>query len=176
MTTTNEQRQGEAKSRLLVIDDEPDTLDILRPFLSMFGFEVFTALTGKQGKQAIVMHNPDVVVLDLMLPDMDGLELCRQVRQNPATVRLPVIILSARTGKEEVRQGYEAGATLYLKKPVDMDQLVAECKRVIALGKHVTRPLDAQVADANAPATGMTAPSKIGKGTTKDSDSPPSTS
>jgi len=164
----------ETKPHLIVIDDEPDTLEILRLYLTMFGFDVAAALTGTEGLKQAEARRPEAVVLDLMLPDMDGLEVCRILRKKLANPRVPVIILSARTGREDVQKGYEAGATLYLKKPVDMEKLVEECKRVVALGKHVTRPLVEQAADADAPATGTSALIKVRKKTDSNPDSPKS--
>ena len=162
-------------ARILFVDDDPLTLETLKRSVELFGHEAILATSGKQAETIIADHRPDLILTDMRLPDMDGLELCRVLRKNPATMRMPVIILSARTGKEEVRQGYEAGATLYLKKPVDLDMLVEECKRVVALGKHVTRPLVDQAADADAPATGTDAPIKIPDGTNPTSDSPKGT-
>jgi DNA-binding response OmpR family regulator len=72
-----------------------------------------------------------------MLPDIEGPEVCRKLRSQTQTASLPVIILSARTSKEDVRNGYEAGATLYLKKPVDLERLLTDVRRVIEIGHHV---------------------------------------
>jgi DNA-binding response OmpR family regulator len=170
----NTPEQPEPKPHIVVIDDEPDTLEILKLYLTMFGFDVAGALTGTAGLKHAEAQRPEAVVLDLMLPDLDGLEVCRILRQKLKTPEVPVIILSARTGREDVQKGYEAGATLYLKKPVDMEKLVEECKRVVALGKHVTRPLADQVADADAPATGTSTPIKVPKKTRSIPDLPKS--
>ncbi len=139
---------GQERPRLVLVDDEPETVNLIRMFLELFDFDVATALTGEGGLEAIARHKPQAVILDLMLPDMDGLEVCRKIRATPGTTRLPVIMLTARAGKEEVLQGYEAGATLYLKKPVDLDRLVKSIRQVLATGRHVTRPLDQRILDA----------------------------
>lgn len=116
--------------KVVIIDDEPETLRMLEAFLKLLKFEVVGKLTGTEGRQAIAEHNPDVLVLDLMLPDMDGLELCREVRRQTETANLPVVILSARTTRDDERRGYEAGANIYLKKPVDLDHLAEAIRRV----------------------------------------------
>lgn len=106
---------------------------------------------------------PDAIVLDLMLPDMDGLFVCKTLREKVDTANVPVIMLSARSSKEDVQRGYDAGATLYLKKPVDLNKLLADVKRVIAEGGHVPPSADQRNADADAPASGMGTPAAAPK-------------
>lgn len=143
-----------AKPRVLVIDDEPYTLELIKLYFEMFGCDVSTAQTGWEGLKAIADARPDALILDLMLPDMDGLEVCRRLREQANTATLPVIMLSARTSKEDVRHGYDAGATLYMKKPVDLAKMLEETRRVIVEG-HTAPPPSQQKADAEAPATGL---------------------
>ncbi len=138
--------------RVVVIDDEPDTVELLTMYFEMTGFNVKSGLTGGDGLKAIEAHKPQVVILDLMLPDMDGYEVCESLRRRPETADLPVIILSARTAKEDVKRGYTAGATLYLKKPVDLLRLGAEARRIVEIGKHVPPPPDDQEKHAVEPA------------------------
>jgi DNA-binding response OmpR family regulator len=144
-----------SKPRVLVIDDEPYTLDLVKLYFEMFGCEVTTAQTGFEGLKQIAAAPPDALILDLMLPDMDGLEVCRRLRDQPQTAALPVIMLSARTSKEDVRHGYAAGATLYMKKPVDLAKMLEDTKRVITVG-HTPPPKALQDFHAESPATGLT--------------------
>jgi DNA-binding response OmpR family regulator len=137
--------------RIVVIDDEPDTLDLLKMYLEMMGYDVRTGLTGALGLKAIAAHSPQIVILDLMLPDMDGYEICETLRKQPETADLPVIMLSARTAREDVKRGYAAGATLYLKKPVDLHRLNMEAKRIVEVGRHVPPPPDDQEKHAAEP-------------------------
>jgi DNA-binding response OmpR family regulator len=146
---------GIRKQRLVVIDDEPGTVDLLKMYFEMFNFDVATALTGTGGLKAIMETAPTAVILDLMLPDMDGLEVCRQVRSMQATALLPVIMLSARTSRDDVQEGYDAGATAYFKKPVDLNKLLSETRRILAAGGHTAPLRPQQDFDANAPATGV---------------------
>lgn len=146
---------GIPKPTLLVVDDEHGTVDMLKLYFEMFNFEVRTAYTGWEALETARAHPPDAMILDLMLPDMDGLLVCSRLRENPALATLPIIMLSARSEKDDVRRGYEAGATLYFKKPVDLNKLLADVRQVIAAGGHVPPSEAKRDADAEAPATGM---------------------
>ncbi len=141
---------SEQKTRVVIIDDEPETVELLVAYFKLIKLEAYGAFTGKTGLKAIAEHHPNVVVLDLMLPDMDGFVICEELRKDPATAKLPVVILSARTSREDVRRGYAAGATRYLKKPVDLDRLATEVKRVAASGEHKPPTEEQQQADATA--------------------------
>jgi DNA-binding response OmpR family regulator len=144
---------GISKQRLVVIDDEPGTVDLLKMYFEMFNFDVRTALTGTGGLKAISEHAPTAVILDLMLPDMDGLEVCRQVRTAEATASLPVIMLSARTSRDDVQEGYTAGATAYFKKPVDLNKLLSETRRIVAAGGHIAPSMPREEFNTNSPAS-----------------------
>ena len=146
-----------SKQRLVVIDDEPGTVELLKMYFEMFNFEVSTALTGTGGLRAINEHAPTAVILDLMLPDMDGLEVCRQVRSTDATASLPVIMLSARTSRDDVQEGYDAGATAYFKKPVDLNKLLSETRRILATGGHIAPSIPRQTIDEDSPSPSLPA-------------------
>jgi DNA-binding response OmpR family regulator len=124
------------KTKVLVVDDEPETVDMLKTFLELFEFEVEGQLTGTTGMQAAIEGKPGVIILDLMLPDADGFQICRLLRHHAITKTIPIIILSARSGKDDERKGLHAGATVYLRKPVDLNRLVEDVRRVVASG-HV---------------------------------------
>jgi DNA-binding response OmpR family regulator len=134
-------KTGLKQPRILVVDDEPGTVDMLKLYFEMMHFEVTAALTGNDALIALADKPYDVMILDMMLPDIDGTEVCRKLRSQPQTATLPVIILSARTSKEDVRKGYEAGATLYLKKPVDLERLLTDTRQAIQVGHHVAPTL-----------------------------------
>jgi DNA-binding response OmpR family regulator len=118
-------------TKLVVVDDEPETVNIFMQFLTLFGYEVIGALTGGEGIAAVRSHKPDALILDLMLPDTDGYDICRELRNAPDTKDLPIIIVSARTSPAEVEKGYKMGATAYLKKPVKLSGLLAEVRRTV---------------------------------------------
>ncbi len=140
---------GRDKIKVVIVDDEPETVSLLAAFLGLFDCEPHGVYTGQAGLKAVAEHRPDVLILDLMLPDIDGLEVCRQLRQQPDTHSLPIVILSARTSPEDVKLGYAAGATRYLKKPIDLDTLLEEVRRVAALKRHQAPSEAEQQADAD---------------------------
>lgn len=142
-------------TRVLIIDDEPETVSMLKAFLDLFGFEVRTALTGTSGLKAVAEFSPHALILDLMLPDTDGYEVCRLLRDYPGTQTLPIIILSARTSHEDVKRGYAVGATRYLKKPVNLDVLLEEVRAVVAAVKHAPPSEEQQEKDAKKRTSGI---------------------
>ena len=142
-----------SKTRVVLIDDETGTANLIKMYLEMMGFDVAVGLNGAEGLEAIREHQPQVLVLDLMLPDMDGYDICARLRQQPATAELPILILSARTNKEDVKRGYAVGASLYLKKPVDLHRLVNEIRKAAERGRHSPPTEDEQEAHAAAAAS-----------------------
>lgn len=135
-------------NKVLIIEDDPTTLEMLKQYLTFHGFEVEGALTGMQGLQQASSFGPQVLILDLMLPDMDGLVVLKLLRGRVETRDLPVLILSALGSPQSVRSGYEAGATRYLKKPIDMDVLVKEVREAVVRGTHAPPAPNVQQRDA----------------------------
>jgi two-component system phosphate regulon response regulator PhoB len=119
------------KLDILVVEDEPDILELLRHVLEKDGHMVRTAETGEEALQKLRMATPQLLLLDLMLPGMDGLELCRRVRQNPDTRELPVIMLTARGEENDVVAGLNLGADDYITKPFSPRVLMARLQAVI---------------------------------------------
>ena len=109
--------------RLLIVDDEPSVRKLLSRFFSSRGFAVSVAEDGLHGWQAARDEQPDLVLTDVSMPEMDGYELTRTIRRNPSTATIPVILLSAHRESEAMVAGYECGADDYVAKPVDMDVL-----------------------------------------------------
>jgi pilus assembly protein CpaE len=109
--------------KLLVVDDEPSVRKLLRRFFESRGFAVAVAEDGLRGWQAARDEQPDIVLTDVSMPEMDGYELTRTIRRNPATAGIPVILLSAHRESEAMVTGYECGADDYVAKPVDMEVL-----------------------------------------------------
>ncbi len=120
-------------TKILVVDDEPFMIDVLQKFLTISGFETVGALNGEEALVLVKVEQPDAVILDLMLPDIEGYEVCARIRNFPATANLPVIILSARTEEASVQRAKAAGATAYLTKPVQFPVLMAEIKRALSV-------------------------------------------
>ncbi|MGF1503799.1 MAG: PleD family two-component system response regulator [Anaerolineae bacterium] len=141
------------KRRVLIIEDEPTTHEMLTQYLNFHNFETMGALNGMLGLQRVESFQPEIIILDLMLPDMDGLVILKLLRGRDSTRDLPVLFLSALASPASVRQGYEAGATRYMKKPVDMKILLEEINDALSEGHHEPSPSQ-QEADALRPPTG----------------------
>jgi DNA-binding response OmpR family regulator len=116
------------RGTIVVIDDEPNIADLVDLYLSRDGYRVLKASTGEAGLDAVRHHHPRLVVLDVGLPDVDGLEVCRRLRQ---TSNIPVIFLTARDGEIDRVLGLELGGDDYLTKPFSPSELVARVKAVL---------------------------------------------
>ena len=127
MTAASEENDYEA--RLLVVDDEPNIRDLLATSLRFAGFEVFTASTGNEAIREATEHQPDLVVLDVMLPDMDGFTVTRRLRS--AGRHFPVVFLTARDGTEDKITGLTVGGDDYVTKPFSLDEVVARIRAVL---------------------------------------------
>jgi DNA-binding response OmpR family regulator len=117
--------------RILVVDDHPPTVRLIQNALEQEGFSVITATNGAECLIAVHQDSPDVVILDVIMPVMDGLQTLRVIRENEATKTLPVIVLSVRDSDQDVLDGWRIGADLYLTKPFKLDDLLAAVKRII---------------------------------------------
>ena len=108
------------RRRVLVIDDDPRLLHIVEMYLSIEGYEVDTAENGEDGLARFAAQPADLVVLDIMMPGMDGIEVCRRVRADPAGAEIPVIMFSALSGDDDVDRARAAGATHMITKPFNL--------------------------------------------------------
>ncbi|MBI3551082.1 MAG: response regulator [Elusimicrobia bacterium] len=119
------------KVRILVADDEPDLLQIMKETLEREGFEVETAEDGSRALQAIHSRAPDIAVLDLRMPRLDGFQVCQKLREDPLFEHLPVIILSATGTRDSKVTGLNLGADDFITKPVDVPELLARIRMII---------------------------------------------
>jgi DNA-binding response OmpR family regulator len=111
--------------RVLVVDDDRVIQQLLEVNLQLEGYDVVaTAADGKEALEKIKQLKPDLVILDIMMPKMDGLEVCRRLRADDELARIPVILLSARAQDMDIREGLEIGASAYLTKPFDPVELL----------------------------------------------------
>jgi DNA-binding response OmpR family regulator len=124
-------------ARILVVEDDPDIAALVTRYLDKAGFISERAASGRDALSAVAARPPDLVVLDLMLPHVDGLEVCRVIRSNESTAGLPIIMLTARADESERIVGLELGADDYIAKPFSPNELVA---RVRALLRRAQRP------------------------------------
>jgi two-component system alkaline phosphatase synthesis response regulator PhoP len=120
-----------AKGRILVIDDEKDLIELVRYNLENDGFSVRDAMDGEAGLAMAVREHPDVILIDLMLPGMDGLEVCRSLRSNERTAHIPLIMLTAKSAESDRVLGLELGADDYITKPFSPRELTARIKAVL---------------------------------------------
>lgn len=122
------------KSKILVIEDESDILEVIQYNLEREGHRVIACRNGEQGLSRIRTDNPDLVILDLMLPGMDGVEVCRQVKSDPVTRAIPVIMVTAKGEESDIVLGLGIGADDYITKPFSPRELVARVKVVLRRG------------------------------------------
>lgn len=120
-----------AKEHILVVDDEEDILELVRYNLVKEGYRVTTVASGEEALIAARSVHPDLILLDLMLPGVDGLEVCRRLKQDPKTQHLPVIMLSAKGEEADIVTGLELGAVDYITKPFSPKILVARLRAVL---------------------------------------------
>ena len=116
--------------KVLVCDDERHIVRLIQVNLERQGYQVVTAFDGKEGLEKIRAEKPDLVVLDVMMPYMDGFEVLKTLRREPATEQLPVIMLTAKAQDKDVFEGYHYGADMYLTKPFNPMELVTFVKRI----------------------------------------------
>ncbi len=142
-------------TRVLVVDDEIDTLNLLRMILEISGFEAVTTLNSVDALTLAEVEHPDCILLDIMMPKLDGFTLCKMMRLHPATANLPIVFVTAYSAIDLEDRRREAGADMILPKPVGMDILLETIGRAVALrptkkAAEVPQPLPA--AELPAPA------------------------
>jgi two-component system phosphate regulon response regulator PhoB len=131
-----------SKGTVLVIDDEKDLIELVRYNLDKEGFDVVAAGDGPSGLEIATRHKPNLVVLDLMMPGMDGLEVCRRMRGDERTRRIPVIMLTAKAAEADRIVGLELGADDYITKPFSPRELVARVKAVLRRTAEQVEPTE----------------------------------
>ena len=122
----------EARKLVLVADDDPDILDLVTFRLDRAGYEVVQARDGQEALDAALERTPDLCVLDVMMPRLDGYEVTRRLREESATRTVPIILLTARAQEADVQRGFESGATDYVKKPFSPQELRARVEALLA--------------------------------------------
>ncbi len=143
-------------SLILIVDDEPSNLEVISHFLSMEGYRVRRAIDGEQALEQVAAARPDLILVDVMMPRMNGYEVCRRLKSDPDTVFLPVVMITALRGSEEKIKAVEAGADDFLTKPFNHLELVTRVKSLLRV-KHLhdqleayNRELEARVAERTA--------------------------
>ncbi|NLG72552.1 MAG: response regulator [Chloroflexi bacterium] len=116
---------------IVVVEDEPDTAEMFAEMMRLSGYRVIKSYGGSPAINLITKEKPDAVVLDIMMPDLSGLDVIRQIRSNPEVAEVPVIVVSAKSLPSDVRYGLELGASVYLTKPVSYTDLKDAVEEVI---------------------------------------------
>src|SRR6266540_5454870 len=120
--------------KILIIDDDLDTLRLVGLMLQRQGYQISAATNGQQGLEKAFEEDPDLILLDVMMPDMDGYEVTRRLRQNPSTLETPILMFTAKTQLDDKVVGFEVGANDYLTKPTHPSELQARVKTLLARG------------------------------------------
>jgi DNA-binding response OmpR family regulator len=117
---------------VLVVDDEPNILMSLDFLMRKEGYQVFVARNGKEAIEIVERQAPQVVILDIMMPEVDGYEVCQYIRQEKGLSDSKIIFLSAKNKEADIKKGYEVGADLFLAKPFSTKNLLAKVKELLA--------------------------------------------
>jgi CheY-like chemotaxis protein len=120
-------------TRILVVDDERDTLDVLRLFLELSGYQPFTTYNSLDAITLAEVENPDCILLDIMMPGLDGFSLCKMMRNHPQIARLPIMFVTAYSPMDLEDRRLEAGADMVLSKPFGMDSLIQSVEQLLSI-------------------------------------------
>ena len=135
--------------KILIIDDEPDILEFVKYNLERDGYEVHTAPNGQEGLETALAVKPHLILLDMMMPVMDGIETCKAIRESPTLKNVMVVFLSAVGTEETQLQGYDAGADDYINKPIKMNilrsRVQAILKRITPVDENAKTPLEIDI-------------------------------
>lgn len=122
----------ETKPRILIVDDDPVIVRLLQVNFRLDGYEVDTASRGDEALRKASEHPPDAMILDVMMPGLDGWEVVSRMKEDPRLVGVPVVFLSARAQDEDRERGYALGVIAYVTKPFDPAQLVVDVRRLLS--------------------------------------------
>jgi len=121
-----------AKKKILVVEDEESLLKLQSILLTIRGYTVEGVMDGQSALEAVKTMNPDLILLDIMLPKIDGFEVCRQVKANEATRHIPVVMLTAKKSMEDRAKGEQAGADFYITKPYKASVVIETIQRLLS--------------------------------------------
>ncbi len=120
-----------SKAKILIVENEKDVVELIRYNLNKGGYETDTALTGLQALDKAIDYQPDLILLDLMLPEINGLEVCDNLKYNTLTEAIPVVMLTAKGTEADIRKGFEMGASDYVTKPFSPRDLLARINAIL---------------------------------------------
>jgi len=128
-----------SKGHILIIEDNMDNSELIRFFVERDGYDTFVALTGPEGVQAAIKQKPDLILVDLALPIMDGWDVTRRIKADPKTAHIPMIAVTARTLPIDRARALEAGCEEYIPKPIDFTTLLAAINRLMEKINHPSK-------------------------------------
>jgi DNA-binding response OmpR family regulator len=120
-----------AKGKILVIDDEPEITEIIQAFLANAGYTVKIENSSSAGLESAKSYRPDLILLDIMMPFMDGYEVCAKLKADPQTVNIPVLFLTGKDAKDDAGMSFKSGGDLFVKKPFSCERLLNMVKVVL---------------------------------------------
>ena len=126
-----------ARPRILIVDDDPRLLHVVSMYLTIEGYDVTTASDGEEALATMDVARPDLVILDVMMPGMDGLEACRRIKRDPGTRSIPVLMFTALSREDDIEAGRTAGADRFINKPFSLIGLEAVIKTFLGSGSPV---------------------------------------
>ena len=135
-TTLHNQHLSPKKAHILVVDDNPGDIDILLELLQ--GYDVRTATDGASALESVAMEKPDLILLDINMPDMDGFEVCRQLKANEETQDIPILFLSSRNDVDNIVKGFELGGADYVTKPYLPQEMIARIQTHLQLSETIS--------------------------------------
>jgi len=119
--------------KILIADDESDCLEVISKRLQLEGYQTFTAADGQEALDKIYRENPDIIILDILMPKKNGFEVLKEIRQRPISKWQPVVIVSVKDELENIKKGYDLEADLYITKPFNLELLLNSIKTLIGL-------------------------------------------
>ena len=150
------------RNKILIVDDEPEAVELVEFNVRQAGFDVLTATDGAEALKKARANLPHLILLDLMLPEIDGLEVCKMLRRDPATASIPIVMVTAKAAEIDRILGLELGADDYITKPFSPRELVLRVKNILQRGPYPTRRYSQiwRVADRQSAAPGELARQK----------------
>ena len=124
------------QKKVMIIEDEPDAAELFGEMMRINGFHVIKMFSSTPALAIIAQEKPDVILLDIMMPDISGLEVLRFMRREPELAKIPVIVVSAKSMPSDIKSGLEAGASMYLTKPVGFQDLKQAVEKVLNNNHH----------------------------------------
>lgn len=133
---------SKSKPKILIVDDQPINIKIVQRKIEKAGMEVLVASNGHECLRMVDLNKPDIILLDIMMPEMDGIETCSKLKANPETSDIPIIFITAKSAKEDVLQGLDTGAVDYITKPLELDETMARIQTQLRVQEMHRQNLD----------------------------------